>query len=203
MSELEEIFGPEEEEKKGKRLTAAEWAEIRNLYEMGMMKAKDLADKFGVSRSAISQYFTKHGVKWNVRKEEMEKKVEESVITFAMKRKQRIEDTKTQSYELDAAINAFSRKLLSDAIKGSVPLSTRDKELKALHKLAVVNTLTRQGRYAVLDADREIDEAELPEIRFKDLSKEEIEKYRDSDEDELEDLLSVGGEDDDVIEEGS
>jgi len=191
-----------EDEKKSKRLTPAEWAEIRNLYEMGMMKAKDLAEKYGVSRSAISQYFTKHGVTWNSRKEEMEKKVEESVITFAMKRKQRIEETKTQTYELDAAINAFSRKLLADAIKGSIPLSTREKELKALHKLAVVNTLTRQGRYAVLDAEREIDEAELPEIRIRDLSKEEIERLREKDEDELEDLLSIGGDDDEVVDEG-
>lgn len=192
-----------EEEKKGKRLTPAEWAEVRNLYEMGMMKAKDLAEKFGVSRSAISQYFTKHGVVWNSRKEEMEKKIEESVVTFAMKRKQRIEETKTQSYELDAAINAFSRKLLSDAIKGSVPLSTRDKELKALHKLAVVNTLTRQGRYKVLDAEREIDELELPEIRFKDLSKEEIEKLREQEDDDLEDLLSIGGDDEEILDEGA
>lgn len=192
-----------EEEKKGKRLTPAEWAEIRNLYEMGMMKAKDLAEKFGVSRSAISQYFTKHGVVWNSRKEEMEKKVEESVVTFAMKRKQRIEETKTQTYELDAAINAFARKLLSDAIKGSVPLSTRDKELKALHKLAVVNTLTRQGRYTVLDAEREIDEAELPELHFQDVSKKEIEALREQEDEDLEDLLSIGGDDEEILDEGT
>jgi DNA invertase Pin-like site-specific DNA recombinase len=200
-TEEEDLPIEEKEEKKGKRLTPAEWQEICNLFEMGMMKANDLAAKFGVSRSALHQHFSKNGIKWNVRKEEMEKKVEEKVITFAMKRKQRIEETKTQSYELDAAANAYGRKMLSEAIKSGVPLATKEKELKALHKLTVINALTRQGRYAVLDAAREIDEAELPEIRFRDLSKEEIEARRKADqEDELDaDLLEL---DDEIEEEG-
>jgi AcrR family transcriptional regulator len=193
----------ETEDKKIRRPTPADWAEARNLWELGEMRAQELCERLGVTRSALHQHFAKHKSYFGSRKKDIEAKAEEVVSTFAMKRKQRIEETKTQTYELDSALNAYARKMLSDAIKGTATLSSREKELKALHKLAVVNTLTRQGRYHVLDADNEIDENELPEIRFKDLSKEDIEALRRTDDDDdLEDLMKIA-EDDIVVEEKS
>ncbi len=193
----------ESDDKKTKRPTPAEWAEARNFYELGEMRAAELANKLGVTRSALHQHFSKHKSYFASRKKEIEKKAEEVVSTFALKRKQRIEETKTQTYEMDSAINAYARKILSDAIKGATPLSVKEKELKALHKLTVINTLTRQGRYHVLDADNEIDENELPSIIFDDLSKKDMDELKRShkeDEDDLElDLMSVS--DDDVVEE--
>lgn len=183
-----------------KRLSKLEWAEIRELWELDQATITELSATYGVTASLISDHFKRYRVTRGSRKGEVSAAISKKIVTavagekaatFASMRSQRIEETKNQSYQLDAVIAKMMAGILTETAKAGVPLATRLDDLKSLRIAAQINAQTREGRYVVLDAAQETSSEGLPEIVFRDLSQEDIRKIQTQiDEDfDLSDLL--------------
>lgn len=178
-------------------LTPEERDEIRRLVGEGELKPIACARKFGVSPAAISHILAKEpklsfGCLKLAREEEARAAVKAAetakAVSFAELRLQRIEDTKTSLYQTNVAIAAAFQKKLKEHIAGRIVLSV--KELRGVQAGIAQN---RQERYAILNAEKEIDANELPEIVIRDLTEDEILAMQNADELEL-------GEEDAVAE---
>lgn len=197
------------EEKTEKRLTPAEWEEATTLYELGECTIVDLSNRFGISASAFSQKFRKNGVIKGSRRAEIAKKIEEKVKesaadaagSFASARRTRIEETKTQSYQTQTMIHALTHQIMLEAKKASKPFATIVNDLKALRLASAIIATTRQERYALLNADEDLDQNELPILRFEDLTADEIEAFQNIDEDDGLLAKRQKSEEEDIIQE--
>lgn len=208
--------GPAPEKKEA--LSDEQWAEIRAAYELGTAGAKELAEKYDVSPQALYKHFQKHGVVRNSRKGELEKKVAEEAakktaaavatnvaaaasVSFASKRKQRIEETKEAVYTSAAALGVLSSRILKEsATPGAAVISTRHADIKALKTLSEVIANTMEMRYRVLNADEDVDEAGLPALPIMDLTEDDIAAIHAGHNDDDLVLPEPALEDDDVVE---
>lgn len=201
-----------EETKTAARLSDAQWAEIRELYALGEASASELADRYGVTPSALSQHFKKHSVIKGSRAGEIAKKVEEevkaahvaAVVNFESQRRQRIEKTREDTYKSLEFIGLKTMQLLSQAASATPPRTPAAvlNDLKAMRLAAAIVEQTRVGRLQVLQADRDIDETALPQLVIDDLSPEDIKKIQERDTDDGELILPDVDEDDDFVSEG-
>jgi predicted transcriptional regulator len=200
------------ESSKTRRLTEKEWREVRLLWEMGNTSLSELAAKYEITPSAISQYLKRHGVRKGARKESIgaiagAKAVEEIAKTVSDYEKNRLnylEETRKAHYNANRFIAAKVAQLMNNSVNEKTPLSKDMADLKALRIAAQTLSITRQERFIVLDADHIIDETSLPSLVVRDLSDEEIlimQSQTDDDEDELSEF-DIGEEIDDVIIEG-
>lgn len=193
----------------GKRLTTAEWSEATTLYELGQASLSDLSRRFGISSSALSQYFKNKGITKGSKRSEIEDKVKEAItekaiteaITFASLRKKRIEETKAQSYQSISMIAALTAKLVSDTARAGKSIATLEDDLKSLKLASSIISQTRYERYKLLDIDLEVDESTLPVLEIRNLTQKEIEKLRSSDEEDEDFAFPKIEEDDIVVEE--
>jgi len=216
MSE-ETVTAPETEEaaekKKTRRLTKAQWAEIKELYELGQATASELAARFDVSVQALSQYFKRHGIKAGSRAHEVAKKVAASVTEasaegaseFVTERRKRIEETKTEHYKMQSTLDKMIFNLAIKAAKEGVPVSTYLEDVKTYRQMKAALAIGRHERYVVLDAEGEIDQKELPELVIRELTDNEVVEIRNRTEDddfavELEELPGDVADDDIVVE---
>jgi len=172
-------------------------AEIRRLVGEGELKPIACARKFGVTPSAITHILGKEpritfGCLKAAREEEERLKVAAAgvarAVTFAETRIQRIEETKSTLYQTNVALAAAFQKMIREHLGGVVKLSV--KELRGIQAGIAQN---RQERYAILNAEKEIDANELPEIVIRDLTDDEILIMQTADELEI-------GEDDSLPE---
>lgn len=189
-----------------KRLSPVDWAKAAELYELGEASATEIAKRYGVSVSAVSQKFKKLGVVGGSRKHEVAAEVEKTVKetaaeiakSFATDRLKKIEDTKQQSYQSMQMIHALTHQQIVEARSRGVAFSTTLGNLKALRQAAQIIALTREERYTLLDAHSEVDENTLPVLQFEDLSEVEIQNLQNAETDFSGEIL----EDEDLMEEG-
>jgi hypothetical protein len=175
---------------KAKRLTEAEYAEAKELYELGKMRLVDLSEKYGVTRQALSQRFKNDGVSYGSRADEMQAAVSEGVKAavathtgqqvaaalerYVEKRLEWIEETRLAGYKSLKQADILAKKVVAEAIQNKAPMASTDDDLKAVQrfqKIIAENTLTR---LEVLRAHEVIEEDDLPNITFADLTDEDI-----------------------------
>lgn len=206
--EAEAMEAPGETEAKSPapvRLTEAQWAEIVERAELGTSKSSELAREFGVSPQAVSNYFKKHGVVAGSRKHEIASKIGTAlgvakaaeVVTFEHKRKQRIEETKTDHYNWMSAIQRQIMSKVANAVKAGDPIASIDADMRTLYRVLKSLEIGRRERYKLLDVEGLVDETTLPQIQIRDLTEEEIESFRSASSED-DDLL----DDDDIVVEG-
>ena len=201
----------EAEEKKTIKLSDEQWAEARALCETGVMRGSEIARKFGVSASAVSQHFTANGVTYGSKRASVTAavtaaaagKIAEAVAPFAAKRVERIEETKSQHYQYAAWIAQENMRLMVDAKKAGSAISTVANDIKTLRYAMATLAMARQERYAVLEADKHTDVEELPSIEIVDLTDMQIKELRDSalmdDLDIAEDLPQIEDDDNEIV----
>jgi hypothetical protein len=203
----------EDENGSGKRLTDAQWKEIRDKFELGQARGGKLAQEYGVSAMAISKHFRKHGVVFGSRAHELNAPKASAPVatqTFAEKRDKRIEDTKEQAYQGAQALHLAMMKIMKESMTpGGSSFSTHQNSVKTLRGLAAILKDTTEIRYKVLDADSHVDENDMPILPIEVLTDEEIEDMRNADleddgsEMEAPDMSSILESDgDEVVEEG-
>lgn len=170
-------------------LAPGDHAEIRRLVGEGELKAIACSRKFGVTPSAISHILAKEPkitFECLKRAREEEERIKVSAAsatkaaTFAEQRLQRIEDTKSTLYQTNVALAAAFQKMIREHLNGTIRLSV--KELRTIQAGIGEN---RHERYAILNAEAQIDANELPEIVIRDLTDDEIIMMQTSDEVEL------------------
>ncbi len=174
----------------GKKLTAEEWAECRAMYELGIANTPELSEKFGVSKQAISKHFKDNNVIKGSKKKEHDEKIAVAasasaaaaagakINAFESTRKAKIEETKTESYAMARNIQIQIHKLVIECQRSGAAFGTIYGDLKALRLAAAGVSQTRQDRYAILNVDRDVDEASLPILPIEDLSAVEIVSFQ-------------------------
>lgn len=177
-------------EAKARRLTEAEYAEAKELYELGQMRLVDLSERFGISRQALSQRFKGDGVVYGTRAQEVQtavsagikgavasttgQQVAQALERYADKRMEWIEETRLGGYKALKQADILAKRVVADAIQNKAPLASVDDDLKAVQrfqKIVAENTITRLD---VLRANEVIEEDDLPSIRFEDLTDDDI-----------------------------
>lgn len=216
MSDEEEPL----DEKAGKRLTGAEYAAAREMYELNSAGITNIAEQFGVSRQALSQRFTKDGVRRGSRSAELDeitRKAAAATVAATMpppkaveryydKRESWIEETRVQGYNALKQTDLLARRTVAEALKPPVgggaaaPISNIDADLKTIERFQriVINNLA--SRFKLLDADDFTSELDLPSLTIEDLTDADIMAHHAKNDDSidpdgtLEDLASeIGG----------
>jgi DNA-binding Lrp family transcriptional regulator len=225
--EVEDHSGSEESisedtgKPKQKRLGPEEWREIEMLYEYGLMKTKALADKFGVTPSAIHGHFQELKKKGIIiapgaKKAEAYKALKMAIAPpaappkpqsdFEIKRKERIEGAKERRY-LQAAFHNQQVMTVQKAIQdGSITWVAAHSQIKAMQRMGKT-ILDAQAMFEnALNIAGDIDEASMTILEFRDLTSDEIvEIQQGSDDDGLDglEMPELEEEDEDIVEQGS
>jgi predicted transcriptional regulator len=210
MDEEKEIEVKESPEKNSDdafiaRVLPEQWAEVIPAYEAGYITAKAISEKFSISPSAVSQYFKRNGVRKNARVkevlEEAERKVAAKTESFVEKKLQRLEETRTSSYE---AVNLM-RKLVTNtilkAVKDSLPISSKKNDIVTLNIAILALKNAQEAQLRILDADNITDEEELPGIHIEDLSEKEIRALQQREEEDDFDIVDISMEEELIEEE--
>ena len=194
MSEQEAAGGSAgaetEAEEKKTRLTDEQWKEICDLYELGQASTPELSKKFGVSVQALSQYFKRHSIVKGSKAEALKKAataaaaaatatvVAKKVADFEEERLERISHAKRSFDDAQRVLSQAITAAYVGAVKDGRPVSTEAANVKTLRMMISALSVSRQERFAILEADKLIDEAKLPTLVIEDLSQNQIEELQ-------------------------
>lgn len=190
------------EKRKNKRMTEAEYAAIREQFELGLKRMVDLADEYGFTRQAIRKRFDKDQVKWGSRAHEIRKAVgtglkaavETTTEKYAENRLAWIEEARIAARRDAKQGIAFAKKAMKDAIDRSSSFAAADDDLKAVQRYNRIIESNYRLQFDILRAGDEVDEDDLPTLRIDDLTAERVvEFHRDqgiTDVDELDEILN-------------
>lgn len=211
LEEIEEVeesdegssdHDPDYESRKNKRMTEAEYAEIREKFELGLKRMVELADEYGFTRQAIRKRFDKDQVKWGSRAHELKQAVgsglksaaASSAEKFAEQRLDWIEEARVSARKDSRQGIAMAKKAVIEALQKSLPLSTVDDDLKAIQRYNRVLQDAYRFQLEVLRAGDEINEDDLPTLTVDDLTADRVVQFhRDqgiTDEEELDEILN-------------
>jgi hypothetical protein len=203
----------------GRRLTPAEWAQIKDIWELGTDDAKGICTRFGIKPSTLQKRIQRAGLRRGSRAHEVakvateatKKAVEKTAEEITAERRAKIEKTKTEHLQWTEILAKQAMALIAKAKAEDRPFSTEDKNLKALERAMKIVVAARDERYTLLDAHDEVDDKELPQLVIRDLTDAEIKAKRDAQEaddaeiiDENDDqaIAALAEEDEAVIEDG-
>lgn len=158
----------------GKRLTDAEYEAAKDMYERGEDSLADIAAKYGVTRQALYKRFTKAGV---VRGSKAGVKQAEKVVeSFVNNRSQWIEETRFQGYQALKQVQLVARKIAMDQLKKTppAPMGEVDADLRAVGRLNKILCDNIEMSLRILEADKHVEEDNLPQLLVEDLTDEDI-----------------------------
>lgn len=207
--DLEPEETEEEEANNGRRLTDAEKAEIRELFELGQMGTVELAKKFGITRQALSRWFKREGITKGSRAHELQAAINKGVKNavgqvagqqviqqlerYADKRLDWIEETRVTAIKDLKLTQQLAKKVVADAIKDKKPISTVDDDLKAIHRAQKILEQNADARLRILRSDNIVDEDDLPKLIIEDLTADQLIEFHTNngveDEDEIDAIL--------------
>jgi len=191
-----------------RRLTPAEWAEIVTVWELGKVTLDDLNKQFGISVAAISKGLKSRGATKGSRSHEIAAEVtratirtsEEQAFSAAAERKRKIEETKAEAYQWARTLQQQIVGQFVKAQKDELPFEAVMGNIKTLKIAIDALEKGRQTRYAVLNADQDVDAEQLEQLVISNLTNEEIEKLKQMDEDDGL-LLDMPEFDEDLVDE--
>jgi hypothetical protein len=213
-----------ETEKEYAKLNEAQWAEAEALYETGVLNGAQVCEKFGIKVATwkMRLYRAKaagkpivKGSKIGKVKEELEKAAVEGNVSaatkFAREKRERIDNFKEKAYVAGNAMDTLAKRILRDFVAptagATAPVKPADKhpDIKALRDLGrVMRENYRWVMNDVLEAGDEVNEEDLPQLSFRNLSEEDLETIRrgnEDDEDDLENLPDSTETEDEIVEE--
>ena len=158
----------------GKRLTDAEYDAAKELYERGETSLADIAVKFGITRQALWQRFSKDKIVRGSKSKVVE--AEKAVENFVNNRSQWIEETRFQGYQALKQVQLVARKIAMDQLKKTppAPMSEADGDLRASGRLNKILVDNIGMSLNILQADRHVEENNLPQLLVEDLTDEDI-----------------------------
>lgn len=173
----------------GRRLTDAEFAEAKELYELGKAGLSDLADQFGITRQALSSRFKNAGAVKGSRAHELAHAAKSAAASatgasaariverFSDKRGEWIEETRINGFRQLKLARQLAQKVIQDAIAAGRSVATADDELKAVMRLNKILCDNIEHTMNLLEADKHVDEDDLPTLNIEDLTDEDILKH--------------------------
>lgn len=169
-----------------RRISDAEFAEARELYELGKAGLSELAEAYGISRQALSRRFKDVGAKKAVRAHEVAAaaaaaaKSAPSASTaaalerYADKRADWIEETRLEGVNALKQARLIARKTVADNLKAGHPMAAIDDDLKAIARFNKILVDNIGAALDILRANEHVDEEDLPSLTIEDLTHEEI-----------------------------
>jgi hypothetical protein len=173
----------------GKRLTDAEFAEAKELYELGKAGLTDLADQFGVTRQALSARLKNAGAVKGSRAHEVAAAAKKAATSapsaaaagaierFSDKRGEWIEETRINGFRQLKLARQLAQKVIQDTIAAGRPVAAADDDLKAVMRLNKILCDNIEHTLHLLEADKHVDENDLPTLNIEDLTNEDILKH--------------------------
>ncbi|UIN38423.1 hypothetical protein [Methylobacterium oryzae] len=201
----------------GRRLTPAEWAQIKDLWELGTADASEICARFKIKPDTLAKRIKRAGIRRGSRAHEVAKANTSATVKAAEKtaeeltaeRKQKIEKTKSEHLQWTEILARQAMALIAKAKQEDRPFSTEDKNLKALERAMKIVVAARNERFTLLDAHDEVDDRELPQLVIRDLTEAEIKARRDAQEaddaeilDETDEAAIAALGEEEVIEDG-
>lgn len=183
IEQLEKDLEDADKGKSSKRLTPAEWSQIKLFWERGTHTLADLSDMFGIRADTIQRRLKHDGVEKGARAHEAaaeaQAAAEEEMAKQAVETMRRIQDTKDSHYKWNEAIGKMVMQELVEARSERKPVGLRDGNLAALNKAAKTLETIRKERYALLGLDKEDgDPEEMDELIVSELTPDQIERMR-------------------------
>lgn len=164
------------------KLSDADFAAARELYELGEASIVDLSEKYAITRQALSKRLRDVKSVKGSRSHEVAAATKKSVIAaaaapierFTDKQSDWIEETRITGYQSLKQANMIGRKLVLDAMKSGAKLETIDSDLRALGRFNKVLVDNIAATLRLLKADDHMDEEDLPTLTIEDLTDDEI-----------------------------
>lgn len=162
-----------------RRLTDAEFAEIREHYELGTKGLVDLADEFGVSRQTLSKRFKDAGVKKGSRAHELAAAAKSSAATvvverFSEKQEAWIEETRLAGYKALKRAEMLTHKIVIENERAGKPASEIEADVRTMQRYNRIIADNVRARLKLLKAEDYVGEEDLPALVIEDLTDEEI-----------------------------
>ncbi|WP_326894361.1 hypothetical protein U8P73_36480 (plasmid) [Rhizobium beringeri] len=170
-------------------MSDADFAEAKELYELGKAGLSELADQFGVSRQALSQRLKSAGALKGSRAHEVAAAAKKAVTgaagssaaataeRFADKRGEWIEETRITGFRQLKLARQLAQKVVQDALSAGRSIATTDDELKAVMRLNKILCDNIESTLNLLEADKHGDQNDLPSLNIEDLTNEDILKH--------------------------
>lgn len=164
----------------GKTLTSTERAEAIALWRAGATTLDQLAKQFGRSRETFVRLFNREGITKGDLREEHEKKVAEAaesvVVSDATVRLKRIQEVTDTNFRL---ITGLRNAVFGYAIRAkneNVPISKFAAEIRAYKEMIQSISMCRNEHWILLGLDKDDanDTDELPELKIRELTVEDI-----------------------------
>jgi len=204
----------EEKAKMSRRLTPAQKMEMRELIETGHGTVSSCAKMFGISRTSVSEWAKRNGVRANSRLGEVAKavsaattgKIEEKLETFESKLQERVAKFKEDEYLAASLIYRLNLKQTNDALKSANPdeslanLLPTKKSMKLtvdIHKRAS-DMLKAILRIDGIDAGEPQDAYEIRELTGKEVAAIRNKQKTEEDDDEI-DEFPLGDDESGVV----
>ena len=172
---------------KRRRLSAHEWVQIVDIYEMGNKGISELADEYGVTRQTISRYFQQNNIQRGSKAAQIAAQAAvaasaaaaKAAERYAEKRAEWIEETRIQGYNNLKQAAALINKRIVEIYKtpGGAPAAALDdiKTLKLYQQALIENFNFRLE--GILKASDMMDETNLPTLEISDLTDEDLDEH--------------------------
>jgi hypothetical protein len=201
------------------RPTPAQWAEIETHWEYGTMTGVALSKMYPITTNGLADHFRRHGIHRNSKKALLKKEVEESIVgasvaaedpaalIWEQKRKPRITQVRN-SINSHGMIIAKTINQIGMAISnGTRTPAECANDIKSLRHYSMLLNQHQTTQLRNLGAENDVNESELPVLRIRDLTQEDIDRLASQDIDTDLDFdmpaePEVMSEEEEVIEEG-
>lgn len=164
------------------RLSPAQWAEIRALWETGEVTLNELADQFCVTERGIQMHFKKHGTIKGAKAKAIAAAVQEEVFAdlfedpAAMRAKGR--EARSAAFANAGKIEELVMAQVDAALKTPTEAYRAASAIRALSLAAQAIERTHKIRWAALGLEQKEDAEELPELIIRDYTEEELNEIR-------------------------
>lgn len=161
--------------RKYRKLTEAEWLQVKVLWEFGTATLDDLSIRFGPSKESIRSKIRAEGWVRGSRAHEIAEATESSLKGEAAKNVQRISAMKEEYLRYSKAITQLTMRELTKAAGASTPLGTLKDTMITLQKAGQIISNMRDENFHLFGLyDNENAGEEIPDLGITEYSPEEI-----------------------------
>jgi len=176
--------------KKGKQLSAKEWAQLEELWASGEVTLEQLSNEFGMNPSYLSQALSKRGIekgsKADLYKERIQDEIQEEMLSDAAMNIRRINESKEEHYKYARTIGKLIYAKIAQAIQNKTPVAEVKDEILTLKNAMQALEQARASRWAITGLDREPDAGEeIPVLPIEEFTDEELDKIKNVQDEEL------------------
>jgi hypothetical protein len=161
--------------RKYRKLTEAEWLQVKVLWEFGTATLDDLSIRFGPSKESLRSKIRSEGWVRGSRAHEIAEATEASLKGQAAKNVERISAMKEEFLRYDKAIVQLTMRELTKAAAAGTPLGNLKDTMTALQKAAAIISNMRDENFYLFGLyDNEAAGEEIPELGITEYSPDEI-----------------------------